>query len=103
MVEGQELLEGLALPFADGDEVDELPVVLGGEPDALLVRDTPEGGGIDRPAEMDVELGQLIAERMRQLAALFAGRRPAHPPPAPGRGGATLGVLVPHRLSVIVG
>jgi hypothetical protein len=30
------------------------------------VRDAPERRRIDGPAEMDVELGQLIAERMRQ-------------------------------------
>jgi hypothetical protein len=82
VVEREEGFERLALALADGDEVDELPVVLRREADALLVRDAPEGGGIDRSAEMDVELGQLIAEGMRDLAALFARGRPAHPPTA---------------------
>jgi len=103
VVQREERLERFAFALADGDEIDERPVVLRGKPDALLVRDAPEGGGVDRAAEVDVKLGQLIAERVWDLAALLARRRPAHPPTAPRSGGAPLGVLVPHNVSVVVG
>ena len=102
MVQRQEGVEGFALALADGDEVDELPVVLRRQPDALLVRDAPEGGGIDRSAEVDVELGQLVAERVRQLASLFARERPAHPPTAARRGRTALGVLGPDGVPIVV-
>jgi len=67
VVEGQELIEGLALALADRDEVDEVPVVLHRETDPLLVCDAPEPCRIDRTAEMHVQLGQLIAEGVRQV------------------------------------
>jgi hypothetical protein len=54
VIEREELLERTLLPARDGDEVDELPVVLGGQTDALRVRDAPEVRGVDRSAEMDV-------------------------------------------------
>jgi hypothetical protein len=63
-VQREERLEGLALALADGDEVDEFPVILGREPDPLFVRDAPEGGGVDGAAKMDVKLGQLVTERV---------------------------------------
>ena len=50
-------LEGAA-PAADGDQVPELPVVLGRQPDALGVGDAPHDGRRDRRAQVDVQLGQ---------------------------------------------
>jgi len=66
VVQPQERLERLPLALAYGDEVDELPVVLRRQADPLLVRDAPERRGVDGTAQMDVELGELVAERMRQ-------------------------------------
>ena len=101
-VQREERLERLAFALADGDQVDEFPVVLRRQPDALLVSDAPESGGIDRAAEVDVQLGELVAERVRYLAALLARWRPAHPPSAARRGRSALGVFVPDRLAVVV-
>src|SRR5439155_18699718 len=67
-VKRQEVLERLFRLFANGDEVDELPVVLRREADSLLVRDAPHRRRIDRTTEMYVQFGELIAERVRHLA-----------------------------------
>src|SRR5437773_1566174 len=58
----------------------------GREADALLVGEPPHGGGIDRPAEMNVKFGQLVTKGMRHLERRLAEvrRRPSHaaaPPP----------------------
>jgi hypothetical protein len=66
VIQAEERLERFALALADRDEVDELPVVLRRKADPLLVRDPPESRRVDRTAEVDVELSELIAERMRQ-------------------------------------
>jgi hypothetical protein len=89
--------------LADRDEVDEFPVILRRETDPLLVRDAPERGGVDRTAEMDVKLGQLVAERVWDLAPLLARRRAAHPPAAARGRRSSLGVLGPHALPVVIG
>jgi hypothetical protein len=102
VVQREECLERFPFALPDRDEVDEFPVVLRREADALLVRDAPQGGGVDRSAEVDVELGQLIAERMGDLAALLACRWTAHPPAAPWSGGTAFGMLVPDDVSVVV-
>jgi hypothetical protein len=104
VIEREERLEGFPLTLADRDQIDELPVVLRREADALLVRDPPQRGWVDGTAEVDVELSELVSEGMRQrLASLFARRRSADPPAAPRRGGTALRVLGPDRVPVIVG
>ena len=103
MIEREEGLERLALALADGDQVDEFPVVLCREADALLVRDTPERRGVDRTAEMNVKLGQLVAERVWDLAPLLACGWAAHPPAAARRRRTSLGMLGPDAVSVVVG
>jgi hypothetical protein len=103
VVEREERLERLALALADGDEVDEFPVVLRRKSDALLVCDAPERGGVDRSAEMDVELGQLVAERVWDLAPLLACGRAAHPAATARRRRTSLGVLGPDAVAVVVG
>ena len=103
MVQREERLERLSLALADGDEVDELPVVLGRKADALLVRDAPERGGVDGSAEVDVELGQLVPQRVWDLASLFARGRPAHAAATPAWRWATLGVLGPDGVAVVIG
>jgi hypothetical protein len=54
----------------DGDELDELPVVLDRQRDSLLVRQRPQDLGRDRAAEVGVQLGE----------AFLLG----HPPSLPG-------------------
>jgi len=66
VVEREELLERAPLAARQRDEVDELPVVLRRQPDALGVGDAPEVGGVDGATEMDVQLGELVAEGMRR-------------------------------------
>jgi len=66
VVQREEVLERPFLAARERDEVDELPVVLRREADALRVRDAPEVRGIDGPTEMDVQLGELVAEGMRR-------------------------------------
>jgi hypothetical protein len=103
VVQREERFERFALTLADGDEVDELPVILRRKTDTLLVRDAPERGRVNGTAEMDVELGELVPERMRQrLASLFARRRSADPPSAPRRGGTSLRMLCPDCVSIVV-
>jgi len=56
-----ELGEAFDAARVDGDEPLEVPVVLDGERDPLLVRERPEDGGIDRAAEVRVKLGEARA------------------------------------------
>jgi hypothetical protein len=51
-----------AARVADGDEAVELPVILHGKRDSLLVREAPEDVGGDRAAEMRVQLGESALE-----------------------------------------
>src|SRR6185436_10494649 len=74
--EVQVSLEGAATA-ADGDEIPELPVVLGRQPDALGVGDAPHDGGGNRSAQMDVQLGQgsgWIKRRPRHESMVFGLR-----------------------------
>jgi hypothetical protein len=66
VVEREELLERTLPATRERDEVDELPVVLRRQADALGVRDAPEIRGVDRATEMDVQLGELVPEGMRR-------------------------------------
>src|SRR5439155_17694262 len=65
VIEGQELVEALPLAGGDGDEIDELPVVLGRKPDPLLMRDRPHDRRIDGAAEVGVEIDELVAGALR--------------------------------------
>src|SRR5438552_1297294 len=62
----EEVLERLPLLPADGDEIHELPVVLRRKTDALLRGDAPHRSGVDRAAEVDMELRELVAEWVRR-------------------------------------
>ena len=53
---------GDAARVGDGDEAVELPEVLHGQGDALLVREAPHDLGGDRAAEVRVELGEALRE-----------------------------------------
>ena len=65
-VQREEVLERLPLLPADGDEIHELPVVLRRKTDALLGGDAPHRSGVDRAAEVDMELRELVAEWVRR-------------------------------------
>jgi hypothetical protein len=55
---------------------------------------------------VDVELGELVPERVWQasaLASLFSCRRTADPAAAARRGRAAFGVLAPDDVPVVVG
>jgi hypothetical protein len=67
VIELEEVLERLPALRVHRDEVDELPVVLRRKANALSVRDAPHRGWVDGAAEMHVELGELVSERMRHL------------------------------------
>ena len=53
---------GDAARVGDGDEAVELPEVLHGQGDALLVGEAPHDLGGDRAAEVRVELGEALRE-----------------------------------------
>jgi len=103
VIQREERLERFALALPDRDQVHELPVVLRRKPDALVVRDAPERRGVDRAAEVDMQLGQLIAEGMWDLTALFARGWAAHSPAAARRGRLALGMLGPDAMAIVVG
>src|SRR5205823_1713078 len=65
VVEREKILERLLRLLAYRDEIDELPVVLRGKPDPLVMRDSPHRRRIDGATKMDVEFSQLIAKGMR--------------------------------------
>src|SRR5207237_864754 len=73
VVELEEVLERLPALRVHGDEVDELPVVLRREADALGVRDAPHRCRVDGAAEMDVELGELVSEGVRRARSPALG------------------------------
>ena len=65
VVERKEVLERFLRLLAHRDQVDELPVVLGREPDPLVMRDSPHRSRVHGAAQMHMQLSQFITERMR--------------------------------------
>ena len=71
----QVAIEAAAAARGDRDELAELPVILGREPDALGVRDAPHDCRRDCATEMGVELGQgPVARQNRRHAPMLSER-----------------------------
>ena len=84
LVDGVELGEALDAAGVDGHELDEVPVVLHRERDPLLVGERPHDGGIDRAAQVRVQLGQAPAAQLIDDGAALGHVRLA---PLPDCGG----------------
>jgi hypothetical protein len=74
----------------DGDELDELPVVLHRQRDPLLVRQCPQDLGRDRAAEVGVQLGEafLVGHPPSLPASLRSRRQGRDPRGIPSRNAA---------------
>src|SRR5438093_2834278 len=70
VIEREKVFKGFLRLLAHRDQIDELPVILGRQADALVVRDAPHGRRIHGATEVHMELSQFISERVRHRRRL---------------------------------